>query len=190
MTNAVRADEALHLLVEGNARFQRGEARFTGMRPDALAKLAKGQRPFATILGCSTRASRPSLSSMQFSANYLSFALQEMSCRQRSRAVCSMRAPTFGRPSLSSSGIRAAGLSMQPWLIACAVKGISRASRCSSTASCLDWLRLKQLHLRTLSSPPPSRPTSGGPCGRSSRRKRVRAWRRGSSSWLGACMTS
>ena len=45
MTNADRADAALHLLVEGNARFQRGEARFTGMRPDVLAKLAKGQQP-------------------------------------------------------------------------------------------------------------------------------------------------
>ena len=61
MTNALRADEALHLLVEGNARFQRGEARFTGMRPDVLAKLAKGQQPFATILGCSDSRVAPEL---------------------------------------------------------------------------------------------------------------------------------
>ena len=96
MTNADRADEALHLLVEGNARFQRGEARFMGMRPDALCKVrGRLSSPLRQSLAAPTRASRPSLSSMQFSANYLSFALQEMSCRQRSRAVCSSgRAPS------------------------------------------------------------------------------------------------
>src|SRR3954464_4799459 len=61
MTNAVRADDALRFLVEGNARFQRGEARLTGMRPDVLAKLAKGQKPFATILGCSDSRVPPEL---------------------------------------------------------------------------------------------------------------------------------
>jgi carbonic anhydrase len=61
MTNAVRADDALRFLVEGNARFQRGEARLTGMRPDVLAKLAKGQQPFATILGCSDSRVAPEL---------------------------------------------------------------------------------------------------------------------------------
>ncbi len=61
IANTVAAAEALHLLIEGNARFRRGEASFTGMRPDALAKLAKGQRPFATILGCSDSRVPPEL---------------------------------------------------------------------------------------------------------------------------------
>jgi len=61
MTNAVSADDALLLLLEGNARFKRGEARFTGTRPDGLTTLAKGQRPFATILGCSDSRVPPEL---------------------------------------------------------------------------------------------------------------------------------
>src|SRR5689334_15650959 len=47
------ADEALARLIEGNERFRRGEARGTAFRRETLADLAKGQRPFATILGCS-----------------------------------------------------------------------------------------------------------------------------------------
>jgi carbonic anhydrase len=47
------ADDALARLVAGNERFLRGEARLAGLRPEALADLAKGQRPYATILGCS-----------------------------------------------------------------------------------------------------------------------------------------
>jgi carbonic anhydrase len=47
------ADEALTRLVAGNARFLRGKSRRAGFRRETLAKLAKGQRPYATILGCS-----------------------------------------------------------------------------------------------------------------------------------------
>src|SRR5580765_3808707 len=47
------ADEALARLIAGNERFLRGEARCAGMRREALAELAQGQRPYATILGCS-----------------------------------------------------------------------------------------------------------------------------------------
>jgi carbonic anhydrase len=49
----ISADQALRRLIEGNERFLRGEARFPGMAREGLAKLARGQRPFATILGCS-----------------------------------------------------------------------------------------------------------------------------------------
>ncbi len=49
----VTADEALRLLQQGNERFQRGESRWVGLPPTALAELARGQHPFATILGCS-----------------------------------------------------------------------------------------------------------------------------------------
>jgi carbonic anhydrase len=47
------ADEALARLVEGNRRFLRGEARTSAFRRETLADLAKGQRPNATVLGCS-----------------------------------------------------------------------------------------------------------------------------------------
>lgn len=61
MTNVVSAGKALQHLIEGNARFRAGEARFTGMRPDVLASLAKGQKPFATVLGCSDSRVPPEL---------------------------------------------------------------------------------------------------------------------------------
>jgi|SRR5579863_7055850 len=44
---------ALARLVEGNERFLRGERRNTDVRPETLAELAKAQRPYVTILGCS-----------------------------------------------------------------------------------------------------------------------------------------
>jgi carbonic anhydrase len=47
------ADEALGRLIEGNQRFLRGEARSSALRPETLTDLAKTQRPYATILGCS-----------------------------------------------------------------------------------------------------------------------------------------
>jgi carbonic anhydrase len=47
------ADEALARLVAGNERFVRGQTRWGGVPRQALAELAKGQRPFATVLGCS-----------------------------------------------------------------------------------------------------------------------------------------
>jgi len=47
------ADEALARLVDGNRRFCRGEARREPFRRETLAELAKAQRPYATILGCS-----------------------------------------------------------------------------------------------------------------------------------------
>ncbi len=47
------ADEALALLIEGNERFLQGAARTAPFRRETLAELAKAQRPYATILGCS-----------------------------------------------------------------------------------------------------------------------------------------
>ena len=49
----ISADEALRRLIDGNERFLRGEARLAGLLRENLAELARGQRPFATILGCS-----------------------------------------------------------------------------------------------------------------------------------------
>jgi carbonic anhydrase len=48
------AEEALVRLVAGNQRFVSGKARFPAIRKDILRNLAKdGQRPYATVLGCS-----------------------------------------------------------------------------------------------------------------------------------------
>lgn len=57
----VSAELARRRLVSGNERFLRGESRFTGMRPKALSRLAKGQQPYATILGCSDSRVPPEL---------------------------------------------------------------------------------------------------------------------------------
>ena len=55
------ADQALARLIEGNARFVRGEARFPTVQKEILADLAKGQQPYATILGCSDSRVPPEL---------------------------------------------------------------------------------------------------------------------------------
>ena len=55
------ADEALRRLIDGNERFVRGEARFPTVQKEILAELAKGQRPYATIIGCSDSRVPPEL---------------------------------------------------------------------------------------------------------------------------------
>jgi carbonic anhydrase len=53
--------EALERLRAGNARFVAGEARFPTVQKEVLAALAKGQQPYATILGCSDSRVPPEL---------------------------------------------------------------------------------------------------------------------------------
>src|SRR4051794_20868281 len=50
---AVSPDEALQRLIDGNERFRHGDSRMSRLSRDMLVELAKGQRPYATILGCS-----------------------------------------------------------------------------------------------------------------------------------------
>src|SRR5262245_20176090 len=57
----ITAAQALRRLVEGNRRFLRGEARFPSVRKEILAELAREQRPYATILGCSDSRVPPEL---------------------------------------------------------------------------------------------------------------------------------
>jgi carbonic anhydrase len=63
----VSADEALQRLIDGNERFLRGKARFPTVCKETLADLAKGQRPYARILGCSDSRVPPELI---FDANF------------------------------------------------------------------------------------------------------------------------
>jgi carbonic anhydrase len=55
------AEQALARLAEGNERFVRGEARFPTVQKEVLAALARGQHPYATILGCSDSRVPPEL---------------------------------------------------------------------------------------------------------------------------------
>lgn len=55
------ATEALERLRAGNARFVQGKARFPTVQKEVLAELAKEQRPYATILGCSDSRVPPEL---------------------------------------------------------------------------------------------------------------------------------
>lgn len=55
------ATQALERLKRGNARFLSGQARFPTVQKEVLAALAKGQQPYATILGCSDSRVPPEL---------------------------------------------------------------------------------------------------------------------------------
>ena len=57
----ISADEALQRLIEGNNRFLQGSARFPTVCKETLADLARGQQPYATILGCSDSRVPPEL---------------------------------------------------------------------------------------------------------------------------------
>jgi carbonic anhydrase len=58
--DTVTGEVALARLIEGNERFLRGTARF-GVHHETLTDLAQGQKPFATILGCSDSRVPPEL---------------------------------------------------------------------------------------------------------------------------------
>ncbi len=67
MPTSLTAEEAHSRLIEGNQRFMRGEARFPTVCKETLAQLAKEQKPFATVLGCSDSRVPPELI---FDANF------------------------------------------------------------------------------------------------------------------------
>lgn len=54
-------DEVLQRLLDGNERFVRGKPRFDVVRKEKLADLARTQRPYATIIGCSDSRVPPEL---------------------------------------------------------------------------------------------------------------------------------
>jgi len=61
------ANQGLQRLIEGNKRFVSGKARFPTVCKETLAALARGQQPYATILGCADSRVPPELI---FDANF------------------------------------------------------------------------------------------------------------------------
>jgi carbonic anhydrase len=55
------AHDALQHLIEGNARFLAGNPRLDIHRKEKLSELARAQRPYATILGCSDSRAPPEI---------------------------------------------------------------------------------------------------------------------------------
>jgi carbonic anhydrase len=65
--NRIAAEVGLRKLVAGNQRFMEGKANFPTVCKETLADLAREQKPFATILGCSDSRVPPELI---FDANF------------------------------------------------------------------------------------------------------------------------
>ena len=63
----IAAEQGLQKLIAGNQRFMRGHAKFPTVCKETLADLAREQKPFATILGCSDSRVPPELI---FDANF------------------------------------------------------------------------------------------------------------------------
>jgi carbonic anhydrase len=63
----IAAEQGLQKLMDGNQRFMRGEARFPTICMETPADLAREQKPFATILGCTDSRVPPELI---FDANF------------------------------------------------------------------------------------------------------------------------
>ena len=63
----IAAEQGLQKLIDGNQRFIRGQVNFPTVCKETLADLAKEQKPFATILGCSDSRVPPELI---FDANF------------------------------------------------------------------------------------------------------------------------
>jgi carbonic anhydrase len=63
----IAAEQGLQKLIAGNQRFMRGYAKFPTVCKETLADLAREQKPFATILGCSDSRVPPELI---FDANF------------------------------------------------------------------------------------------------------------------------
>ena len=63
----IAAEQGLQKLIAGNQRFVRGQAKFPTVCKETLADLAREQKPFATILGCSDSRVPPELI---FDANF------------------------------------------------------------------------------------------------------------------------
>ncbi len=60
-TNAISPDQALRRLIEGNARYTTGQLTHPRQTNERISEIAKGQKPFAVILGCSDSRVAPEI---------------------------------------------------------------------------------------------------------------------------------
>ena len=110
------ADEALTRLMQGNQRFLRGEVRSGAFRRELLADLAKAQRPYATILGCSDSRVPPEwLFDTGLGELFVVRVAGNMSSRRRLRGACSTRGRTCRHRCSWSSATKDAGRSPRRW---------------------------------------------------------------------------
>jgi carbonic anhydrase len=84
--NEVSAGEALQRLIDGNERFLRGELHFPSVPAEVFEDLAKHQRPYAMILGCSDSRVPPELI---FGAGLGDLFVVRVAGNSLSPAVCS-----------------------------------------------------------------------------------------------------
>ena len=169
------ADQALARLVAGNERFVRGEARFPTVQKEILAGLAAGQRPYATILGCSDSrvAARTDLRRRIRRAVHRAGRRQrDLRGSDRDVAVC--------RDASEDAALRRAGPRR--------LRGRRRrargeeprrgdaetASRGFSTRSCPAFTICHRAWRAKTNAAPPSRPTCAGRCARFWRHPRPR----------------
>ena len=118
-------DEAMQRLIKGNERFLRGESRFPRYQKDILANLSKGQKPYATILGCSDSRVPPELIFDAAFGEPSSCGSLATRPQQRSWEAFNMQELTFTHRFSWFWGTKDAARSMQLW---------KRSSKVSSNA--------------------------------------------------------
>ena len=139
MAHAARtwtADQALARLVSGNERFVAGEARFPTVQKEVLADLAKGQHPYATIIGCSDSRVPPEL---VFDAGFGELFIVRVAGNVMSPEVMgSMQyaAVHLKTPLFVVLGHEGAARCRPRWPACIRASVSARASRCCWSASC------------------------------------------------------
>src|SRR3982750_3705257 len=164
MPHRFSADEALARLMEGNERFVRGEAKFPTVQKEILAGLAKGQHPYATILGCSDSRVPPELI---FDAGFGELFIVRVAGNVISPEVMGtlqyagvhLRTPLFVVLGHEGCGAVAAALGAQR---GAGGLPILPALRGCSTISCRVFAICRRNSDRTKKAPPPSKRMCGG----------------------------
>jgi hypothetical protein len=166
----VSADDALARLMEGNARFLSGAPRNLHTPREVHVDLVKGQRPFATILGCSDSRVPPELI---FDVGFGDLFIIRVAGNVISPEVAgsmqyaSMHLKTQLVVVLGHEGCGAVQAALARNSMAC---GNARASLCFSRG-CFRALKISiRCYRMSNSSSARSKPTSGGPCARFSSR--------------------
>ena len=167
------AEEGLQTLIDGNERFQMGNAHFPTVCKETLADLARGQQPYATILGCSDSRVPPELI---FDANFGELFIVRVAgnvdIAGGNRAACSTRALTCTRRCSWCSGTRAAARSKPPSTANFTTCNIAREYRFLWTTSCPDCVTLTRMRRMKINSRRPLKRMCDGRCARSASLRR------------------